>query len=186
MAQTGVLAQRYGEGLFRVVRESGKYQEVAAELSSFLSLFETNPQVKDLMENPVYGTTERLSFLAGIQAKAAYSDPAYGLLHVLISRNRIEQLRSIIAAFEELYRAELGWVSAQVTLASPIDSAMQTRISNLVQRITGKNPDITIVTDPSIIGGLKIKMGNTILDASVKSKLERMHQALLEPEQASS
>ncbi len=186
MAQTGVLPQRYGEGLFRVVKETGKYQEVAKDLSAFLALLNSNDQVRDLMENPVYGTQERLSFLEGLQQKANYSDPAFGLLYVLVDRNRIEHLENILAAFDERYRRELGLVSAEVTVAGEIDSSTQDRIKELVQKITGKNPEVDIQSDPSIIGGLKIRIGNTILDASVKSKLERMHQALLEPEQASS
>ncbi|MCA9409685.1 MAG: ATP synthase F1 subunit delta [Candidatus Omnitrophica bacterium] len=186
MAQTSVLAQRYGEGLFRVVRETGKYQEVAAELASFLSLIQTSPQVKDLMENPVYGTSERLSFLEGVKEKANFSETTHGLLYVLIERNRIEHLESILQSFEDLYRDELGLVSAEVTVASEIDAAAQAKIKELVHALTQKSPELDIKTDPDIIGGLKIKVGNTILDASLKSKLERMHQALLEPEQASS
>jgi len=186
MAQTGVLAQRYGEGLFRVVKETGNYQRVANELQSFLTLLETNAQIKDLLENPVYGTQERLSFLEGLQQKAGYSDSAFGLLYLLVDRNRIQHLESIIESYEKLYREELGLISAEVTVAGPIDSAAQSRIKDLVQKISGKNPEILLQTDPSIIGGLKIKMGNSILDASVRTKLEKLHQALLEPEQASS
>ena len=186
MAQTGVLAQRYGEGLFRVVKETGDYQRVAAELDSFLSLLKENHQVKDLMENPVYGPHERIAFLEGLQEKAGYSDAAYGLLYVLIERHRIEHLESILRSFEEFYREELNLVSAEVTVASPIEPTTEDRIKEIVHEISGKKPEITVNTDPSIIGGLKIKMGNTILDASIKSKMDRMHQALLEPEQASS
>lgn len=186
MAQTGMLAQRYGEGFFRVVRESGRYREAAVELASFLALIEENPQVRDLMVNPVYGVEERLALLEGIQEKAKYSDPTHGLLHVLIQRNRIGELRSILEAYESFYRAELGVVSAEVTTAVEADGALKARVQEALRRLTGKDPEVSFQTDPAIIGGLKVKLGNSILDASVKSKLERMHQALLEPEQASS
>ena len=87
---------------------------------------------------------------------------------------------------KEICQEVNGLVSAEVTVASEIDAAAQAKIKELVHALTQKSPELDIKTDPDIIGGLKIKVGNTILDASLKSKLERMHQALLEPEQASS
>jgi F-type H+-transporting ATPase subunit delta len=179
MAQKGVLAQRYAEGYLAVVRDTGKLRESARELEAFVSRLETDPRVRNLMENPSFSTAQRLEFLEGL--RSGLSDPTYGLLRLVIQKKRIPYLPEILEAYETLYRKELGIVRATVSVAQDTTPEMEAKIKDVVRRISGKEPELKVIKDPSLIGGIKVQMGNTVLDASIRTKLQELHKQLLAP-----
>jgi F-type H+-transporting ATPase subunit delta len=181
MAYTSVLAQRYAEGLIRVVRETGRFEETARELHAFLGLFSEGGSLRKILLDPKYSTSTRQSLLDDLRPKLGLSEPTYSFLRLVIHKRRIERIEEMIHAFDELHRRELGIVHAEVTVAQPVDSATREKIGAIVARITGKKPELSIHEDAGLIGGIKIQMGNTILDASVKTKLERLRETLMDP-----
>jgi len=183
MGYTGVLAQRYAEGLLGVVRDTGRFREVAEELRRFAELVSVDGRIRDLLENPVYSTADRLSLLEGLRNKIGLSDAPYGFLRLVIKKKRIDYLDEMVEAYEEAYRNELGIVRAEVRTAHEIDPEMETKIATVVQEITQKQPELSIRIDPDLIGGVTVRMGNTVLDASIKTKLEKLREDLLKAPQ---
>lgn len=181
MAYTSVLAQRYAVGLLRVARELGRLQTVAEELHAFAVLFEEGGNLREIMLNPAYSAQERRAVLEDLQPRLALSDTTLNFLRLLIKKRRIDRFEEIVDAYDESFRRELGVVRAEVTVAETPDTAAQAKISQVVAKVTGKTPELFVRQDGSIIGGMKIRMGNTILDASIKTKLERLRKTLLEP-----
>jgi F-type H+-transporting ATPase subunit delta len=179
MPHISVLARRYAEGLLQVVRESGKFLEVAGELESVARLIESDSRVRDIMQNPAYDSGARQSLLEGLRSKMGFSDSTYGFLRLVIEKKRAGLIGEMAAAYGELYREELGIQKAEVSVAQEIGPDMRDKITQAVQKITGKKPELEIRIDPSLIGGVKVRMGNTILDASVKTKLEELRESLL-------
>ena len=97
----------------------------------------------------------------------------------------MENIGEMVEAFDELYRQEAGIIRAEVVVAEDVSPELENRVTQVVQKISGKTPEVLVQKDPSIIGGMKIRMGNTILDASIKTKLERLREKLIEPSTAS-
>jgi F-type H+-transporting ATPase subunit delta len=184
MPHTGVLAQRYAEGLLGVVRDTGRFREVAAELQSFLRVMTDDDRVRDLMENPAYGAADRLSLLEGLRSILGFSDFTYGFLRLVVQKKRTTYIGEMVEAYEARYREELGILRTEVLVALEIGPEMERNLTEVVEKITGKQPELSIRVDPSIIGGVKLQMGNTILDASTKTKLEELHEELLKSPQA--
>jgi F-type H+-transporting ATPase subunit delta len=178
MPHIGVLARRYAEGLLQVIRENGRFLETARELESFAHLIESDTRVRDIMQNPAYDATARLSLLDGLRSKMGLSDSTYGFLRLVIQKKRAGLIGEMTAAYGESYREELGIQKTEVTVAQEIGPEMRDRISQAVQKITGKKPELEIRIDPSLIGGVRVRMGNTVLDASVKTKLEELRESL--------
>jgi F-type H+-transporting ATPase subunit delta len=181
MAYTSVLAKRYAEGLLRVARESGQLQTVAGELHTFAVLFEEGGTLREIMLNPAYSAQQRRAVLEDLQPRLDLSETTLNFLRLLIKKRRIDRFEEIVEAYDESFRRELGVVRAEVTVAEAPDTAAQAKISQVVAKVTGKTPELLVRQDGSIIGGMKIRMGNTILDASIKTKLERLRETLLEP-----
>lgn len=181
MAYTSVLAQRYAEGLLRVVRDTGQLPEVARELHTFLDLFGEGSRLREVMFDPAYDNQTRLGVLSDLRAKLGLSDTTHHFLHLVIHKRRIAYLEQMVAAFDELGRREAGVIQAEVTVPEPADETAKARMAEIVAKITGKKPELRFTLDPSIIGGMRIRMGNSVLDASVKTKLERLRETLTDP-----
>jgi len=179
MPHIGVLARRYAEGLLQVVRENGRFVETAGELDSFAQLIDSDARVRDIMRNPAYDSAARVSLLEGLRPKLDLSDSTYGFLRLVIEKKRSGLIGEMVAAYGELYREELGIQKAEVSVAHEIGPEMRDRIGQAVQRITGKKPELEIRVDPGLIGGVRVRMGNTVLDASVKTKLQELRENLL-------
>jgi len=181
MAHTSVLAQRYAEGLMRVVRDSGRFRETSGELHGFLDLFDIAPKMRVVMMDPSYSAGKRQSLLDDVRGGQNLSEPTYGLLRLLIAKRRIDRVEEVVAAFDGLWRKELGIVQADVYVAEDIDSTTRAQIEQVVRNVSGGTPELTVHKDPSILGGVKVRMGNTILDATLTTKLEKLHESLLQP-----
>ncbi len=185
MAYTSVLANRYAEGLLRVVRATGRFEQVGQELHAFLELFESGSDLREVMLNPAYNARTRREHVDGLVGPMGLSNETANFLRLLIQKRRIQHLPEIVHAYDDRYRAELGIIRAEVLVAEEVDTAMRGRLESVVSRITGKKPELAVRRDPSIIGGIKILMGNTVLDASIKTKLERLREKLTDPSSSS-
>ncbi|MCG3197241.1 MAG: ATP synthase F1 subunit delta [Candidatus Omnitrophica bacterium] len=181
MAYTSVLAQRYADGLLRVVRGTDQLPVVARDLHTFLDLFGEGSRLREVMLDPAYDNKTRLELLGDLRAKLGLSEITHNFLRLVIRKRRIAHLEQMVAAFDELGRREAGVIQAEVTVPAPADEAAKAKIAEVVAKITGKKPELEFTLDPSIIGGVRIRMGNSILDASVKTKLERLRETLTDP-----
>lgn len=181
MAYTSVLANRYAEGLLRVVRQTGHFEQVGKELHAFLDQFEAGGELREVMLNPAYNAKVRRECVDGLVAPLGLSIETANFLRLLIHKRRFLHLPEIVRAYDDRYRSELGIIRAEVLVAEEVDAATRVRLESVVSRITGKKPELAVRCDPSLIGGIKILMGNTVLDASIKTKLERLRERLTDP-----
>jgi F-type H+-transporting ATPase subunit delta len=181
MANTSVLAHRYAVGLLRVAKGIDQLDPICMELQSFLAAFQSDPSLREVMLNPAYSARARREVLEDLVPKLNLSQPVANLLRLLILKRRFQNLPEIVAAFEDLHRNERGILRAEVTVATDLDETMRQRVEDVVAQLTGKTPELSVQTDPALLGGIKIRMGNTILDASIKTKLERLRERLIEP-----
>lgn len=185
MPYTSVLARRYAHGLLGVVRTSGRLLETSQDLHRFLDLFNQGGNFREAMLNPAYSAQMRRELLEDVAPRLMLAPETTNFLRLLIEKRRMENIGEIVEAFDELYRQEVGIIRAEVVVAEEIGPDLESRIAQVVKKISGKTPELLIQKDPSIIGGMKIRMGNTILDASIRSKLERLRDNLIEPSTAS-
>lgn len=184
MNYTSVLAQRYAEGLWRAVQGGGEATRVSDELHTFLTLFSQDGPLREVVVNPAYPARVRAEVINDLHENLNLSDLTYNFLRLLLEKRRIHEIEGIVAAFDQLHRDSLGIVQAEVTAAHEVDSATHRRLEAVVQKITGKTPELIIRLDPSILGGYKIRMGNTVVDATVKGRLENLRGTLLDPSAA--
>jgi F-type H+-transporting ATPase subunit delta len=121
---------------------------------------------------------EREAALSGLLA-ARLSRPAFNLCRLLLARGRLELLGPISAEYSRLLNARRGVVSATVTSATPLTGDEDTAIRARVAQLTGTTVDVHTAVDPALIGGLTVKIGDRLIDASVRGRLERLREQLL-------
>jgi F-type H+-transporting ATPase subunit delta len=174
------MAGRYATALFDLAREANAIDQVQSDLKFFDALVTSNPDLMRLVRSPVFGADEQARALASVLEKAGISGIAANFLRVVASNRRLFAVRDMIRAFNKLVAAHKGEVTAQVTVAEQLNDTRMNDIRAALREVTGKDVQIDMQVDPSIIGGLKVKLGSRMVDASLRTKLNSIRIAMKE------
>jgi F-type H+-transporting ATPase subunit delta len=174
------MAGRYATALFELALESNALDSVQADLAAFDALTAQNPDLARLVRSPVFSAGEQERALAAILDKAAVTGIAANFLRVVAQNRRLFAVRDIIRSFNALLARHRGEVTAEVTVAQPLNDARRDEIRDALRAVTGKDVKVAVAVDPSIIGGLKVKLGSRMVDASLRSKLNSIKFAMKE------
>jgi len=174
------MAGRYAGALFDLARESNAVDQVQADLKAFDALIASSPDLTRLVRSPVFSTDDQARALVAVLAMAGISGIAANFLRVVASNRRLFAVREIIRGFNALVARHKGEVTAAVTVAEPLNDARMAEIRDALRQVTGKDVQIDLTVDPSIIGGLKVKVGSRMVDASLRTKLNSIKFAMKE------
>ena len=172
------VAARYAQALFDLAREKGELAAVEADLKSFKAMYADSLDLRRLLASPAFGAEDKGKGLDAIAQKAGFHPVTRKFFGLLAANRRASAAPAAIAAFEALAAAERGTVAAEVTTAVPLTAAQQKGVQAALRQALGKDPEITTRVDPEILGGLKVKVGSRLFDASVRSKLDSLRFAL--------
>ena len=169
---------RYARALFDLANETNALAAVEADVKSLKDLRADSADLRNLLISPRFSNEDKAKGLAAIATRAGYGDTTRKFLGLLAANGRTNALPDIIAAFERLVAAKKGLVSALVTTAMPMTSAQSARVAAALRTALGKDPQIETRVDPAILGGVKVRVGSRLYDASLKSKLDSLKFAL--------
>jgi F-type H+-transporting ATPase subunit delta len=174
------MAGRYATALFDLARETNAVDQVQSDLKFFDALIASNPDLQRLVRSPVFGADEQEKALGAVLDKAGIGGIAAKFLRVVTSNRRLFAVRDMIRGFNAKVAAHKGEVTAQVTVAEQLNDARMNDIRSALREVTGKDVQIDMNIDPSIIGGLKVKLGSRMVDASLRTKLNSIKIAMKE------
>jgi F-type H+-transporting ATPase subunit delta len=174
------MAGRYATALFELARESNAIDQVQSDLKFFDALIADNPDLMRLVRSPVFAAEEQAKALGAVLEKAGISGTAANFLRVVASNRRLFAVRDMIRGFNKLVAVHKGEVTAQVTVAEQLNDARMNDIRAALREVTGKDVKVDLTVDPSIIGGLKVKLGSRMVDASLRTKLNSIRFAMKE------
>ena len=174
------MAGRYATALFELARESNAIDRVQSDLKFFDALIADNPDLMRLVRSPVFAADEQEKALGAVLEKAGISGVAANFLRVVTSNRRLFAVRDMIRGFNKLVAAHKGEVTAQVTVAEQLNDTRMNDIRAALREVTGKDVQVDVTVDPSIIGGLKVKLGSRMVDASLRTKLNSIKIAMKE------
>ena len=184
MAQSGSLisgvASRYAGSLFELARESNSIGKVEADLERFENLLEGSEDLQRLVKSPVFSSEEQVKALGAVLDMAKITGLVGNFLRVVAQNRRLFAVPSMIRAFREIAAEERGEAAAEVTSAHELTSAQQTELKAALKSVAGKDVTVRVTVDPSILGGLIVKMGSRQIDTSLKTKLNSLKLALKE------
>ncbi|MEJ5083463.1 MULTISPECIES: F0F1 ATP synthase subunit delta [unclassified Ochrobactrum] len=184
MAETSSLisgvAQRYAGSLFELALDANSVAAVEKDLGRFEALLSGSEDLKRLISSPVFNAEDQLHAIGAIADKAGITGLVGNFLRVVASNRRLFALPGIIAAFRAIAAEHRGEVSADVISAHELTAAQQNELKATLKSVAGKDVTINVTVDPSILGGLVVKMGSRQIDTSLRTKLSSLKLALKE------
>jgi F-type H+-transporting ATPase subunit delta len=175
MAELATIARPYAEALFEVAR-NGDLNQWAEQVDA-LALVAGNEQLLQFADNPRVAD-EQVFDVVTSAVKGALSDGAKNFLRTLIENGRLNVLPEIAAQFHVLKNARSGVSDAQVYSAYPLDAAQLAELVAVLEKRFGRKLQASVEIEPDLIGGVRVVVGDEVLDTSVRARLERMKAAL--------
>ncbi len=184
MAQSSSLisgvAKRYAGSLFDLAAESKSVAAVEKHMASLEAMIAGSTDFQRLIKSPVFSAEDQQRAVSAIAAKAGITGLTANFLNVVAGNRRLFALPGIIKSFAEIAAAARGEVAADVTSAHELSAAQQNELAATLKDVVGKDVAINLTVDPSILGGLIVKIGSRQIDTSLQTKLNSMKLALKE------
>lgn len=171
---------RYATALFELARDQNAVEAVQADLEKFDALLNESADLKRLVRSPVFSADAQSRALAALLQKAGMSGIAANLLLVLTANRRLFAVADVIRAYRALVAKFKGEASAEVTVAEPLSDKNLDSLKAALKSVTGKDVALNVKVDPSIIGGLVVKLGSRMVDSSLRTKLNSIKHAMKE------
>jgi F-type H+-transporting ATPase subunit delta len=183
-SQTGTVvsgvAGRYASALFDLAREQRAIDAVSADLDRFDALLRESPDLQRLVKSPVFTAEEQERAIGAILEKAGIGGFAGNFIRLVAANRRLFALPDMIRAYRTLVADHKGIVRAQVTVAEKPSDRVLSDITSALRDVAKAEVDVDIRIDPSLIGGLVVKMGSRMVDASLRTKLNSIRLAMKE------
>ena len=172
------LAGRYATALFELAVEGGQLDEVAADLEGLANLLGESDDLERLVRSPVLSREEQMRAIGAVVERAGAAELTRRFVGVLAERRRLFVLADIIDAFERILAAHRGEVRAEVVSPSKLSDRQLGAIRAALKKVAGGAGVVDARLDEDLIGGLVVRVGSHMVDASLRSKLQRLHLAM--------
>jgi F-type H+-transporting ATPase subunit delta len=168
------IAAVYARSLFEVAKDSDKLDDIRDQLGEFADALAESHELQVFFFSPYFSTQEKQE---GLEKALDGADPVFeNFLKLLIENHRMPVLFRIRRAYEDLWREENKLLPVQVTSAVELDTKTVKQIGDRIAEQTGRKIDLAAQVEPDILGGIVVRVGNAVLDASVRNRLEQLRK----------
>ena len=171
---------RYATALFELARDEKSIDAVRADLERFNAMLDESADLKRLVRSPVFSSDAQLKALAAVLDRAGIAGISANFLKVLTTNRRLFAVTDVIRAFNALVARFKGEATADVTVAEALSDKNLDALKSALKAVTGKDVALNVKLDPSIIGGLVLKLGSRMIDSSLRTKLNSIKHAMKE------
>jgi len=172
------IARRYAKALLLIGKEDGQAEKYREELDSITGLISGKKQLEQAISNPLYDAAGRKRVLQAVVEKTGLSDVMRAFLFLLFDKGRIGFLANINDFYQKLADELKGIARATLVSATELSDEAVEKIQEALSRKTGKNIQLEVKQDPSLIGGIVTRIGDLVLDGSIKTQLLNMRESL--------
>jgi F-type H+-transporting ATPase subunit delta len=170
------IARVYAESLFEVAREKGELEEIRDQLAQFADALAEDRDLQVFFFSPYFSSAEKRE---GIEKTVSGAEPEFiNFLELLAEKHRMPAIFRIRGRFEELVAEEMKQLEVNVTSAIELDENVVKQVGKEIEDQTGRKVELSSSVDPDILGGLVLRVGNMVLDASLRNRLERMRREI--------
>jgi F-type H+-transporting ATPase subunit delta len=169
---------RYAQALFELADGAGALASVDVDLKALKALCLESPDLRRLIQSPAFSPSEKGRALVAVAEKAGFAPLTRKFLGLLSANSRASALPAVTQAFQRLLAVHRGVVSAEVVTAVELTEAQKKGVVAAIRQAFGKDPDLTTRLDPSILGGVKVRVGSRLFDSSLKTRLDQLKFAL--------
>jgi F-type H+-transporting ATPase subunit delta len=168
------IAQVYARSLFEVAKDQDRLDVVREQLGQFADALDDNRELAVFFFSPYFSTGEKKD---GLDTVLDGAEPiVHNFLALLVENHRMPVIFRVRREFDRLWADENQLLDVQITSAVELDEAVTGRIGEEIGRQTGRRVQLTSTVDPDVLGGIVVRVGNSILDASIRTRLERLRK----------
>ena len=171
---------RYATALFELARDEKSVDAVKADLDQFNAMLADSADLRRLVRSPVFAADTQSKALDAVLEKAGIAGISANFLRVLTANRRLFVVSDVIRAFRALVAKFKGEATADVTVAETLNDKNLDVLKTALKSVTGKDVALNVKVDPSIIGGLVVKLGSRMVDSSLRTKLNSIKHAMKE------
>jgi F-type H+-transporting ATPase subunit delta len=173
------IARRYGSALADVVLKTGETETVNAELLQWEAMIGSNAELSEVFANPAIPHPQKVGVLEKLIERAKPSKTTANFLRVLLRNDRLTELAEINRRFAAEIEERRGIVAAEVTSARELREDERAELRSNLEKLTGRQIKLNFQVDNNLIGGVVTRIGSTVYDGSVKTKLENLREQLV-------
>jgi F-type H+-transporting ATPase subunit delta len=172
------ISKRYARAFFEIATEEKQLERYYEELNQFASIIAQNKALNDFLANPVFEQGSKKGVVESIIGKLQLSGMTISFLKLLVDKKRIDILHDIVICYRQLMDEVLKKVRVDLKTAFPLSSKMQSYINSSLEKLTGRQVELFVENDPSLLGGIVLGVGDTLYDGSIKNQLNNMRNLL--------
>ena len=177
MAMSDARIDAYAEAMFEVARAEGTVEEVEDELFRFARSLEGSDQLRDALTDPHIPASRRQQIVEDLLGPRATSTTT-ALISMVVGLGRARDLPTIIDALVKKSAASHNKAVAEVRSTVELTPDQRTRLAAAIEKATGKSVEVKVIVDPTILGGIITTVGDTVIDGSVRTRLEQLKNAI--------
>ena len=164
----------YGDALFDVGKDTGKLDVLHEQFDEFTDAVAENPDLQRYLFSPYFSSAEKQE---GLRRVVSDAEPEFeNFLDLLVEKHRMPAIFHIRRRFDDRWAEENRRLEVTLTSAVELDSDIVDRVGKEIERQTDRRIDMNAEVDPEVLGGLVLRVGNRVLDASIKAKLEKLRK----------
>ncbi|MHB8907893.1 MAG: F0F1 ATP synthase subunit delta [Syntrophales bacterium] len=172
------IAKRYARAFFEIAGEEKRYEEYFNEMSRFSAVLQANRNLSEFLANPVFDQPDKKAVLESVLEKVPVSPLTANFLKLLVDKRRIGILSAIEGCYRELMDNALKKVRVTVSTAFPLTGELSGRLEKALGELTGREVEMTVSEDPTLLGGIVVRVGDTLYDGSIKTQLNNIRNLL--------
>jgi F-type H+-transporting ATPase subunit delta len=176
------VARRYAKALLTMGKEDAHYKEYGEGLSGFAHLLEREPELRDALLNPIHSREDRRKLLLRMIDLLQLPTMVSNLLQLLLDKHRLNVVDGVAQAYQEMVDEVENVSRARVKAAIFLDDDTRDRLRQTLEKLTGSTVVMEVEEDPSVIGGIVAKVGDLVLDGSVRSQINSLRESLIKGE----
>jgi len=174
-----IIAKRYAKALVQLAEEKNTVDRTRAGLAAFVEAVDSLPALQKLFASPVFTPDNKKAVIKELGAKLNLDQTTQRFTEHLAETGRIRYIKDVFEAFQEILADSTNRAMAKLTTAAAISAADLAEIKKKLEVLTGKQVDIEVRIDASLIGGVKAQIGSTIYDGTIKNQLGKMRSQLM-------
>lgn len=175
---TGSLARRYARAVLEIGTANGNLDKLGADLRSLAKAMHGSAELVTALTNPAIRRADRRRVIDGLLQAIGADAHSKNLVYLLLDGERLSSLEAISREVDAMIEARSGRMSAEVTSARPLDPTQLSQITAALEKLSGKKVAVTNREDPSLLGGVVAKLGDTVYDGSLRTQLRTLRDEL--------
>ena len=172
------IAKRYARAFFEIAEEEKQLEKYDRELQSFSEVVDGNENLREFFANPIFDQHDKRDVVDAIMQKMGMTGVTASFLRLLADKRRIGILAEIVACYRELMDSVLKKQRVQVKTAFPLSDELSEQLKKGLEKLTGKQVEMTMDHDASLLAGIVVRVGDTLYDGSIKTQLNNIRNLL--------